>query len=169
MSKEEVEEIIQDAIRNDDFIKVAYNDLQASKVLWTTNPKKDVCNTIFHLQQSSEKLAKVFLVLFHDFFKKALVATGQADISDEEIEKCIKTHSAAKILSLLSRYHDKVFETLKTENLDVAGPIFDSAGVTKIDLEEGSEAGKELNKNIVKIATASEEILLKLVKNAKIW
>ena len=161
MGAEDVTKILQDAIKNDDFIKVAYNDFQTSKLIQDS----DICNTIFHLQQSSEKLAKVFLDMFHEFMnQKSLISPKQPIITDEEFERDIKKHDAGKLLAVLHKYHDTFFEELKSKGYQFSiGSIFENAGIKKADI--GSEGADNLN--VVKIAGYDEETLLKLMKTAK--
>lgn len=168
MSKEDVVGIIQNSIRNDDFIKLAYNDWEVANLLWNTDPKKYICSVIFHLQQSSEKLVKVYVVMFHELLKNAtIILMGPSLVSEHKIEKEIKEHDAFKILSLLRTYHNAVFKELNLEKdqFDLADIILKDAGIieTSIDYEKGLDDGKNRNK----IATMDKKLLLNLIKTAK--
>ena len=166
MGKDEVIKIIQNSIREDDFIKVAYIDLEVAKLLWVTDPKKYLCSIIFHLQQSSEKLAKVYVVMFDELLKKATIQMGHSLVSDNKIWK-MKNHSAVVILNLLREYHNAVFKELNLEKnqFDLADVILKDTGIIKIGMDYGKGFDDEKIRN--KIATIDKESLLNLIKTAK--
>ena len=161
MTKEEIIEMVKTGMKEDVFLKAAFRDFKAAKALYH---KEDVCNTIFHLQQCSEKLLKVFLGLIYDTVDKALAATGQSGISEEEKENDMKTHSATKILATFGKYYRKSFSALKIQGVDFTKDVFESAGISRVDRNEAAAIGEELRKGADRISRMDEVKILNLIK-----
>ena len=147
MEQNSVEGTLKTIISEDPYIKCARRDFEVANILFNARDsqgKFDVCNVIFHLQQSVEKINK-FIALS---LLSPLASLGNSILTNKQenekidVAKRVRStqHNQAELFSELGNLTNIMFGRLGIEKADqMANEVFDILG---IDMDSISDTGQ---------------------------
>lgn len=159
---EEYKKLIQKSIINrplaKDYLTIAKNDLDTAEYLFKSNNKEFNPSVIFHIQQSVEKYAKAYSLLFGAVSKKAMKEISHD--SSKAFIKCLKNKGFNNIIKNLRKVSNLIYENGITKEILRINPEREADSITELVNSRKLDRIK-----FKKIIDGFEQIRLELAKS----